>query len=84
MVLTLSGCQALHGCVRRYQCARYHRFLNSTPYEGFNAYQTCRVSEFTENDYPHFVPIPEVAMEELIRLSEELGLYEWEKENTHD
>lgn len=76
MVLTLSGCQAFDGCERKYQCARYHRFLHSTPYEGFNAFQTCRVSKFTHNDYPHFVPTPEAAMEELVRLSEELGLYE--------
>lgn len=52
---TLSGCQALHGCERQHQCARYHRFLNSTPYGGFNAYQTCRLSQFTQNHYQHFV-----------------------------
>jgi hypothetical protein len=75
----LSGCQALEGCGNKYQCVRYHHFLNSTPYSCFNAHQMCRVSKFVKNDYPYFVPTPEVAMEKLVQLSEEFGLYEWEK-----
>lgn len=55
----LSGCQALAGCTMKDHCARYFHFLNSTPYEGFNAYQTCRLSHFTEKRYLHFVSIAE-------------------------
>lgn len=64
--MTLSGCQALKGCERKDHCWRYQRFLNSQ-HHGFNAYQTCRISEFTEKAYPHFVQyMPEAAMEEKI------------------
>jgi hypothetical protein len=76
--MMLSGCQALKGCERKDHCWRHQRFLNS-PHQGFHAYQTCRISEFTEKTYPHFVQYtPEAAMEELVRLSEQLGLYEGE------
>ncbi len=54
---TLSGCKALMGCEIKNNCVRYHLFLNSTPYEGFNANQTCRLSHFTEKRYLHFVSI---------------------------
>jgi len=55
-----SGCQALDGCEKKINCARYIYFLNSTPYKGFNAYQLCRLSQFTEKRYLHFIPIEEL------------------------
>lgn len=76
--MTLSGCQALHGCEKKDQCLRYHRF-QSQPLIGFHAHQQCRLSEFTEKHYPYFIEItPDVAMSELVRLSEVLGLYDYE------
>jgi hypothetical protein len=68
----------LEGCALKDHCWRHQRFLNN-PLYGFNAYQTCRISEFTENSYPHFIQYtPEAAMEELVRLSEQMGFYEGE------
>ncbi len=54
MNTTLSGCQALHGCEKKNECLRYQCFLDQ-PWIGFHAYQSCKLSEFTENTYPHFV-----------------------------
>jgi hypothetical protein len=45
----LSGCRA-GDCVKREACERYHRFLQSTAYRGFNAFQLCKT-----NDYLHFI-----------------------------
>ena len=78
--MILSGCQALKGCERKDECRRYQHFLNS-PHHGFNAYQTCRISEFTEKAYPHFVQFtPEAAIDELVQLSEQMGLYQEENQ----
>ena len=78
--MAFSGCQALNGCEKKTQCLRYERFLDR-PLVGFHAHQQCRVSAFTEKVYPYFIEItPEVAMKELVRLSEELGLYDYKGE----
>jgi len=77
---TLNGCKALHDCEIKNQCLRYHRFLYQ-PLIGFHAYQSCKISAFTEKRYLHFIKItPEVALDNLVRLSEELGLYDYEGE----
>lgn len=57
-MLTLSGCQALTNCDIKDNCIRYQHFLNS-PYKNFHAYQTCRLSQFTQKHYLHFIPIEE-------------------------
>jgi hypothetical protein len=54
----LSGCKALINCTIKDDCIRYRRFVNS-PYKGFNAHQTCRLSHFTGKRYLHFIPIEE-------------------------
>lgn len=41
-----SGCQAIHGCPKKGSCERYQRFLESTPFRGFNANQTCITTEY--------------------------------------
>lgn len=57
--MSLSGCQALHGCELKESCLRYITYINNTPYQGFNAHQLCRLSHFTEKRYLHFIPFEE-------------------------
>jgi len=57
--MTLSGCQALHGCEKKNECLRYQHFLDH-PLIGFHAYQSCKLSEFTENTYPYFIGMKRV------------------------
>lgn len=59
MNTTLSGCQALHGCEKKNECLRYQRFMDHTLI-GFHAYQSCKLSEFTEKLYLHFVALENI------------------------
>jgi hypothetical protein len=61
--MELSGCRALEGCDLKNKCYRYTLFLKSTPYKGFNAHQTCRLSHFTEKKYLHFIETPGILEE---------------------
>ena len=76
----MTGCKALEGCEKKQDCLRYQVYLDSNGYQGWSAHQQCRVSAFTEKVYPYFIGITSEAMNELVRLSEELGLYDYEGE----
>ena len=59
MNTTLSDCQALHSCEKKDQCLRYQNFQDH-PLIGFHAYQSCKLSEFTEKRYLHFVALENI------------------------
>ena len=50
-----SGCKALEGCERKTTCLRHKIYKEHTPYKGWSAHQLCRLSEFTEKKYLHYL-----------------------------
>ena len=54
MNATLSGCQAMHGCEKKNECLRYQVYRDSNGYQGWSAYQQCKISEFTEKKHLFF------------------------------
>jgi hypothetical protein len=58
-----SGCRALEGCDRKESCLRYSIYQNQTPYQGWSAIQLCRLSEFVEKHYLHYIGIKDESLE---------------------
>lgn len=52
-----SGCKAMEGCTRKVTCLRHSIYQEQTAYEGWSAWQMCRVGEFTDSDYPFFIEV---------------------------
>jgi len=54
---TTSGCKALDGCEKKETCLRYQLHKQQTGYRGWSAHQLCRISEFTEKKYLHYIEV---------------------------
>lgn len=54
---TISGCHAHYGCEKKESCLRYRIYQNQTGYQGWSGHQLCKLSEFTEKKYLHYIEI---------------------------
>lgn len=45
----------MEGCEKKESCLRYTIYQNQTPYQGWSAIQMCKLSEFTEKKYTHYI-----------------------------
>lgn len=50
-----SGCKALEGCEKKDTCLRYTIYQKQTPYKGWSAFMMCRVSEYVDKDFQHYI-----------------------------